>query len=138
MGETNPDRTGFGFFIVAGDSYAVSRLRSRDGEPEPFTFLDCPSNVMSRPDNHVQYARVVCLSENIEGCFRVMEQGVEGTIIEMPDNVSLLQGTHDTDISTDNVYQSVPPAHLQELLLSIPLTVCPNPQSALESIKCVF
>ncbi|KFY47830.1 hypothetical protein V496_10420 [Pseudogymnoascus sp. VKM F-4515 (FW-2607)] len=86
LGETNPSKTGFGFFLVAGESHAVSKLKRQAGDPKPFTFLDCPANVTSQPDDQAQVARVVCLSEDVEGCFRVMERGVEGTVIEMPDN----------------------------------------------------
>lgn len=87
LGEASPDKTGFGFFLVVGESHAVSKLRRRVGDPEPFTFLDCPANVTSRPDGEPQVARVVCLNEDVEGCFRVLERGVEGTVVEMPDNV---------------------------------------------------
>ncbi len=90
QGETDPAKTGFGFFLVAGESHAVSKLKARDGEPEPFIFLDCPLDVLSQPDDKVQAARVVCLSSDVEGCFRVMERGVEGTVVEMPDNVRYL------------------------------------------------
>jgi chitinase len=86
MGETDPDKTGFGFFLVAGESHAVSKLKRSAGDPEPFTFLDCPANAMNQPDDQVQIARVVCLNEDAAGCFRVMERGVEGTVVEMPDN----------------------------------------------------
>lgn len=87
-GNMDPTVGGFGFFLVAGESYAVAKLRKREGEPEPFTFLDCPENPLGQVRNGTQTARVVCLSEDVEGCFRVMERGVEGTIIDMPDNVS--------------------------------------------------
>jgi chitinase len=85
----SPDGGGFGFLLLAGESHAVSRLRRRDNEPEPFHFLDCPSNVTDAPLDHIHTARVVCLSDDLNGCFQVMERGVEGTIVEMPDNVSL-------------------------------------------------
>lgn len=94
LGETDPSKTGFGFFLVAGESHAVSKLRRREGEPEPFTFLDCPTDVMSQPDDKVQTARVVCLNEDVEGCFRVMERGVEGTVVEMPENVRILMSPY--------------------------------------------
>jgi chitinase len=90
LGETSPDKTGFGFFIVSGDSYAVTKLKGRAGEPEPFTFLDCPTNVMKQPDHKAQTARVVCLNQDVEGCFRVMERGVKGTVVEMPENVRFI------------------------------------------------
>ncbi|KFY42907.1 hypothetical protein V494_02182 [Pseudogymnoascus sp. VKM F-4513 (FW-928)] len=107
MGGTGPDKTGFGFFLVTGESHAVSKLRRRAGDPEPFTFLDCPENATGRPDDEAQVARVVCLSEDVEGCFRVMERGVEGTVVEMPDNCA--PGTFARAISlnvSDN--QSIP------------------------------
>lgn len=56
LGETSPDKTGFGFFLVVGESHAVSKLRRRVGDPEPFTFLNCPANVTSRPDGEPQVA----------------------------------------------------------------------------------
>lgn len=90
LGETNPNKTGFGFFLVAGESHAVSKLKRQAGDLKPFTFLDCPANVTSQPDDQAQVARVVCLSEDVEGCFCVIERGVEGTVIEMPDNVRTL------------------------------------------------
>lgn len=76
LGETDPNKTAFGFFLVAGESHAVSKLRRRAGDPEPFTFLDCPSDVAGRPNDEALVARVVCLNEDVEGCFRVMERGV--------------------------------------------------------------
>ncbi|KAJ5555613.1 hypothetical protein N7461_004083 [Penicillium sp. DV-2018c] len=85
----SPNGGGFGFLLVAGESHAVSRLRRRDNEPEPFHFLDCPSDVADAPKDHIHTARVVCLSDDLNGCFQVMERGVEGTIVEMPDNVKV-------------------------------------------------
>ncbi|KAK6449202.1 hypothetical protein FP744_10005452 [Trichoderma asperellum] len=61
-------------------------VRKRNGEPDPFTFLDCPSDVRDQPKDKVQSARVACLGDDLEGCFRILERGVEGTIVEMPDN----------------------------------------------------
>lgn len=86
----SPNGGGFGFLLLAGESHALSRLRRRDNEPEPFHFLDCPSNVKDAPLDHIHTARVVCLSDDLNGCFQVMHRGVEGTIVEMPDNVCLL------------------------------------------------
>lgn len=85
----SPNDGGFGFLLVTGDSHAVSNLRKRDGEPEPFHFLDCPSNIESASESHIHTARVVCLSEDTAGCFQILERGVEGTLVEMPDNVSV-------------------------------------------------
>ncbi|UKZ58865.1 uncharacterized protein TrAtP1_000187 [Trichoderma atroviride] len=84
--DVSPASGPFGFFLVAGDSHVVTNLKKRKGEPEPFTFLDCPSNVRDQPEHKVQSARVTCLSDDLEGCFRILERGVEGTIVEMPDN----------------------------------------------------
>ncbi|KAJ5629565.1 hypothetical protein N7528_003222 [Penicillium herquei] len=85
-GDMNPEGSGFGFLLFAGDSYVISRLRKRDGEPDPFVFLDCPSNSDTTDTTTVYSARVVCLSDDLQGCFQVAERGVEGTIVEMPDN----------------------------------------------------
>ncbi|KAF3480712.1 chitinase [Arthroderma uncinatum] len=85
-GETEPDKTSFGFLLVSGDSYAITQLRKREGKPKPFIFLDCPDNVINQPDDKLYSARVICLHDDVEGCFRVMEKGVEGTIMEMPNN----------------------------------------------------
>ncbi|KAL2683336.1 hypothetical protein Neosp_007806 [[Neocosmospora] mangrovei] len=85
-GEIDPNQTGFGFVLITGDSAAVSSLKKREDEPEPLVFLDCPADVLEQPKNETQVARVVCLSENVEGCFRIMERGIEGTVVEMPDN----------------------------------------------------
>jgi chitinase len=88
-GQTDPANTGFGFMLVTGESFAVSQLRKRDGLPDPFVFLDCPEYVNDRPLDEPQVARVACMSEDVAGCFRILERGVEGTLVEMPDNVSL-------------------------------------------------
>lgn len=87
-GDMDPSSTAFGFILITSESFAVTQLRKRDGQPDPFVFLDCPENVSDQPKNETQTARVICLSDDVEGCFRVLEQGVEGTIVEMPDNVS--------------------------------------------------
>jgi len=85
----DPSQTGFGFLLISGDLHAVTQSRKREGQPEPFIFLDCPKDPQDQPKDKIHKARVVCLDDNVEGCFRVMERGVEGTIVEMPDNVSL-------------------------------------------------
>ncbi|PNY26741.1 Uncharacterized protein TCAP_03313 [Tolypocladium capitatum] len=82
-GSMYPSGSGFGFLLIAGNSH----LRKREGEPEPFVFLDCPPDMKDAPLDKIHNARVICLNEDVEGCFRVMERGVEGTIVEMPDNV---------------------------------------------------
>ncbi|KAJ9409038.1 hypothetical protein DTO045G8_3213 [Paecilomyces variotii] len=79
----NPSQSGFGFVLIAKDSCAVLTLRKRDGGPEPFVFVDCPTDTLDDPQDKVHTVRVVCLSDNIH--FRVMERGVQGTIMEIPD-----------------------------------------------------
>lgn len=64
-GSADPRETGFGFFLVAGESFAVSKLKKRHGEVEPFTFLNCPERVLQQPDGAVQTARVVCLNSTL-------------------------------------------------------------------------
>ncbi|KAL6910196.1 glycosyl hydrolases family 18 domain-containing protein [Trichoderma evansii] len=84
--DVSPTSGPFGFVLIAGDSHVVTNLKKRNGEPEPFTFLDCPADVGNRPKHKVQTARVACLSDDLEGCFQILERGVEGTIVEMPDS----------------------------------------------------
>ncbi|KAF5594009.1 uncharacterized protein FSUBG_9582 [Fusarium subglutinans] len=74
-----------GYLLAVGESHGLTQLRKRDGQPDPFVFLDCPANVLDQPANQTQKARVVCTSEDVDGCFRVMERGVEGTLVEMPE-----------------------------------------------------
>ncbi|KAF7557956.1 hypothetical protein G7Z17_g343 [Cylindrodendrum hubeiense] len=85
-GQMDPSNTAFGFILITGEPFAVTQLRKRDDQPDPFVFIDCPENVTDRPKNETQKARVVCLSEDVKGCFRLLERGVKGTIVEMPDN----------------------------------------------------
>lgn len=114
-GETDPSKTGIGFFLITSDSFATTSLKKRAGEPEPFTFIDCPQHVLDQPVDKTQTASVVCLNQNVEDCFRVMERGVEGTMVEMPDNVSLLlQFLHRIFFTTRN-----------QTLIQIRYTVCP-------------
>ncbi|CEJ93482.1 hypothetical protein VHEMI09064 [[Torrubiella] hemipterigena] len=82
----DPASSSFGFVLVAGDSHVITSLRKRTGEPEPFAFINCPTQ-MFPDDREQQYtARVACLTDDLEGCFALMERGVEGTLVEMPDN----------------------------------------------------
>ncbi|KAK8109310.1 hypothetical protein PG984_015111 [Apiospora sp. TS-2023a] len=110
QGSMNPSKTAFGFLLVAGDSFAVTQLRKREGLPDPFVFLDCPADVAEQSKDMIQKARVVCMTDSMEGCFRVMERGVEGTIVEMPDNCApnTLARAVSLELAQD---QSVPVAH---------------------------
>lgn len=84
---TDPSDASFGFLLVAGDSFAVTQLRKRDGLPDPFVFINCPASVNENDSkDEIHTARVVCLSNDLAGCFRVMERGVEGTLVEMPED----------------------------------------------------
>ncbi|KAF6785553.1 chitinase [Colletotrichum sojae] len=85
-GEIDPDKTGFGFMLLTGDSYAVASLKKRHDNPNPLIFIDCPEKPNEQDGETPQKARVACFSDDIKGCFQLMERGVEGTIIEMPDN----------------------------------------------------
>lgn len=86
-GATDPTSSPFGFLLVSGDSHVVSSLRKRHGEPKPFVFLDCPEDVLERLPDEARTARVTCVSGDLEGCYQIMERGIEGTIVEMPENV---------------------------------------------------
>lgn len=84
----DPSSSGFGFFLISGDSHVASPLTKRDNEPNPFEFLDCHGK-KDALQSGISKARVVCFSDDVEGCFRVMEQGIEGTLVELPEHVSI-------------------------------------------------
>lgn len=88
LGSTNmdPSKGGFGFFLISGDSHVASPLIKRDNEPDPFEFLDCHGTKVALQSG-ISKARVACFSDDVEGCFRVMEQGIESTLVELPDHV---------------------------------------------------
>ncbi|KAH8129747.1 glycoside hydrolase superfamily [Trichoderma asperelloides] len=85
-GETNPSNTGFGFMLIAGDSHAVSSLAKRDGEREPFVFIDCPKRSSAETEETRHTARVVCMNDDLQACFQLAERGVEGTLVQMPED----------------------------------------------------
>ncbi|KAF5591707.1 hypothetical protein FPCIR_5987 [Fusarium pseudocircinatum] len=84
-GTVDPASSGSGVLLAVGESHGLVQLQKRVGQPDPFIFLDCPANVLDQPVNQTQKARVVCTSEDVDGCFRVRERGVEGTLVEMPE-----------------------------------------------------
>ncbi|KAG5803414.1 hypothetical protein H9Q74_012703 [Fusarium xylarioides] len=84
-GALDPVSSGSGVVLAVGESHGLVQLQKRDGQPDPFVFLDCPANVLDQPINQTQKARVVCTSEDVDGCFRVTERGVEGTLVVMPE-----------------------------------------------------
>ncbi|KAJ9426061.1 hypothetical protein FOXG_07418 [Fusarium oxysporum f. sp. lycopersici 4287] len=84
-GAVDPASSGSGFLLAVGEPHGLTQLQKRDCRPDPFVFLDCPAGVLDQPVNQTQKARVVCTSQDVDGCFRVMERGVEGTLVEMPE-----------------------------------------------------
>ncbi|OAL51441.1 hypothetical protein IQ07DRAFT_586945 [Pyrenochaeta sp. DS3sAY3a] len=80
--EQDPDKTGIAFFLIAGHSSAVSSMRKRDNPG--LEFVDCPHDILQRPNHEIQTARIVCMHQNVTDCFRVQENGVKGTIVHMP------------------------------------------------------
>lgn len=113
----DPSNGGFGFFLISGDSHVASSLTKRDNEPDPFEFLDCHG--MENPlRSGISKARVACFSDDVQGCFRVMEQGVEGTLVELPNHVSDLSLPRGSD-RLSNLYGCVSVFHsnMQELSL---------------------
>ncbi|KAM0471051.1 hypothetical protein ACHAPX_009621 [Trichoderma viride] len=81
----DPSDGGFGFFLISGDSHVASPLTKRDNEPDPFEFLDCHGTKVALQSG-ISKARVACFSDDVEGCFRVMEQGIGGTLVELPNH----------------------------------------------------
>ncbi|RSL95244.1 hypothetical protein CDV31_013975 [Fusarium ambrosium] len=79
----NPNESGFAFFLISGSDTAVSSMSKRDNPG--LRFLDCPPDLLEAPLHEPQSARVICLSGTFEQCFGVDKNGVEGTIVKMPD-----------------------------------------------------
>ncbi|RSL67275.1 hypothetical protein CEP53_003068 [Fusarium sp. AF-6] len=121
-GAVDPTGSGFGFLLAIGDSHGLTQLRKREGRPEPFVFLDCLENVLEKPVNETQTARVVCTSEDVDGCFRIRENGVEGTLVEMPDECApnsfaraiSLELAQDQSIPDDLAKRSTPTSQVFE------------------------
>ena len=82
LDNANPGESGVAFFLIAGSSTGLSSMSKRDNPG--LHFLDCPGNLLDDPLDKVHTARVICLNDNIEKCFSVRENGVEGTIVHMP------------------------------------------------------
>ena len=78
-----PNLSGVAFFLIAGSSTAVTSMKKRDNPG--LEFLDCPQDILSQPDHEQQTARVICLTANVTECFQVRQGGVEGTVVQMPD-----------------------------------------------------
>jgi chitinase len=60
-------------------------MKKRDGSQMGIEFLDCPDDVRSLPRHELKSARVICLGEDINDCFPVLQGGVEGTLVSMPE-----------------------------------------------------
>ncbi|KAI0123659.1 hypothetical protein BJ170DRAFT_659563 [Xylariales sp. AK1849] len=82
IGLTDPNETGFAFFLLAGSSTAVSSMSKRDNPG--IHFLDCPADILQAPTVKLHVARVICLGHSPDDCFGVRLNGVEGTIVHMP------------------------------------------------------
>ncbi|SCV58358.1 uncharacterized protein FFB14_15595 [Fusarium fujikuroi] len=112
-GAVDPISSGSGVLLAVGESHGLTQLEKRDGQPDPFVFLNCPANVLDQPVNKTQKARVVCASEDVDGCFRVMERGVEGTLVEMPEECA--PNSFARAISLDLAQDQTIPDHLAKL-----------------------
>lgn len=93
--QSNPDKAGFAFFLIAGSDTAVSSMSKRDNPG--LHFLDCPANLLDHALETQQTVRIVCLSGPTKDCFGVEKGGVEGTVVKMPDNCG--NGTYTRAIS---------------------------------------
>ncbi|KAF2223854.1 hypothetical protein BDZ85DRAFT_296016 [Elsinoe ampelina] len=82
IGDANPGETGVAFFLIAGSDTAVSSMRKRGDSG--VVFLDCPADALDAPLDRIHTARVICLDADIDDCFKVQENGVEGTVVHMP------------------------------------------------------
>ncbi|KAJ4124777.1 hypothetical protein NW765_014305 [Fusarium oxysporum] len=112
-GAVEPASSGSGFLLAVGEPHGLTQLQKRDGRPDPFVFLDCPAGVLDQPVNQTQKARVVCTSQDVDGCFRVMERGVEGTLVEMPEECA--PNSFARAISLEVAEDQTMPDHLAKL-----------------------
>lgn len=95
--DKEPNNAGFAFFLIAGSDTAVASMSKRDNPG--VHFLDCAEDPLKLPLGQAQTARVICLSGDLEECFGVQKNGVEGTIVKMPDGCG--SGTYARAISLD-------------------------------------
>ena len=78
----DPNLSGVAFFLIAGHSDAVTSMTKRDNPG--LEFIECPRDILERPEHELQIARIVCMQPNVTDCFKVRSNGVEGTIVHMP------------------------------------------------------
>jgi chitinase len=83
IGDADPNQTGVVLFLTAGSDTAVTSMKKQDNPG--LLFLDCPEDVLSKPLESIQTARVICLHSEPETYFGVRKNGVKGTIVHMPD-----------------------------------------------------
>ncbi|KAF7554596.1 hypothetical protein G7Z17_g2800 [Cylindrodendrum hubeiense] len=81
--ESDPNETGFAFFLIAGSNTVVSSMSKRDNPG--IQFLGCPKEILDVPLEQIQTARVICMHGSLDDCFGVQKNGVEGTIVKMPE-----------------------------------------------------
>lgn len=93
--ESDPNETGSAFFFIAGSDTVVSSMSKRDNPG--IRFLGCPKNILDAPLEQIQTARVICMHGSLEDCFRVQQNGVEGTIVKMPEECG--RGTYARAVS---------------------------------------
>jgi hypothetical protein len=121
VGVTDPDETGVAFFLMAGSDTAVSTLSKRDNPG--LHFLDCPVGILDAPMDKAHTARIICLNAPEKDCFRVRLNGVEGTIVHMPQECG--NGTYVRAISLE-------PSRNQAVPVELALQ---NPTSAVYEFK---
>ncbi|KAF4997450.1 hypothetical protein FGRMN_3814 [Fusarium graminum] len=68
--------------------------------------------VLDLPKDTPRTARVTCVTGDLEGCYQIMERGVEGTIVEMPDSCAPNQLVRAISL-TASKNQSIPDAYSQ-------------------------
>lgn len=72
-----PANQGFGFIVIDGPQGTVANLNRRDGSD--YEFLECPTG------DHRQKVRIVCINNDLDSnCDEIYIDGVEGTVIKMP------------------------------------------------------
>jgi len=77
--QAGPNGQGFGFVVIDGPQGSVTTLSKRDGSH--YEFINCPLG------NNRQVVRIVCTDRGLNSnCGDIFIDGIEGTVIKMPDN----------------------------------------------------
>jgi hypothetical protein len=110
IGVESPNDSGVASFLIAGGSdMGLTSIKKRDNPG--LHFLSCAKDVLQRPNEEHQVARVICLDDEVTNCLRVRNGGVEGTVVQIPDECS--GSSFARAVSLEPSKDQTVPAHLK-------------------------